>query len=70
MAKVGKKGPYKYEVVKLDCGRKTIPEVKDLEIDVKVGERDLELHFGLYEVWSGKWKGGLKIYKAEVIKKS
>lgn len=73
MAKVGKKGLYKYEAVKLECGKKKtpIPEVKDkLEIEVKSDETDLELHFGLYEVWSGKWKGGLKIYNAEVVKKS
>ncbi|XP_057812144.1 protein PHLOEM PROTEIN 2-LIKE A9-like [Salvia miltiorrhiza] len=25
-----------------------------------------KLSFGLYEVWSGKWKGGLKIHKAFV----
>lgn len=72
MAKVGKKGTYKYKEVRLKCGRKyTIPEVKDqLEIDVPENTEDKELHFGLYEVWSGKWKGGLKIYKAEVIKQS
>lgn len=74
MAKVGKKGTYKYEPVKLDCGNgTTIQEIKDklkLEIEVRSDETDLELHFGLYEVWSGKWKGGLKIYNAEVVKKS
>ncbi|KAL0407579.1 UNVERIFIED_CONTAM: protein PHLOEM PROTEIN 2-LIKE A9 [Sesamum latifolium] len=25
---------------------------------------DSKLYFGLYEVWSGKWKGGLKIHHA------
>ncbi|KAL2474741.1 Protein PHLOEM PROTEIN 2-LIKE A9 [Abeliophyllum distichum] len=25
-----------------------------------------KLYFGLYEVWSGKWKGGLKIHKVVV----
>lgn len=69
MAKVGKKGLYIYKVVHLVCGtdKVTIP-TDQLEIDVP--ENDLELHFGLYEVWSGKWKGGLKIYKAEVAKTS
>ncbi|KAL8513064.1 hypothetical protein ACS0TY_019303 [Phlomoides rotata] len=27
-------------------------------------ESDGRLYFGLYEVWSGKWKGGLKIHHA------
>ncbi|KAI3466924.1 hypothetical protein Pfo_023587 [Paulownia fortunei] len=27
---------------------------------------DSKLYFGLYEVWSGKWKGGLKIHNAFV----
>jgi len=68
MAKVGKKGTYKYKEVRLKCGRNiNIPEV---EIFVPEDTEDKELHFGLYEVWSGKWKGGLRIYKAEVIKQS
>ncbi|KAL8513062.1 hypothetical protein ACS0TY_019302 [Phlomoides rotata] len=28
------------------------------------GSDDARLYFGLYEVWSGKWKGGLKIHHA------
>ncbi|KAL2467451.1 Protein PHLOEM PROTEIN 2-LIKE A9 [Abeliophyllum distichum] len=27
---------------------------------------DTKIYFGLYEVWSGKWKGGLKIHHAFV----
>lgn len=66
MAKVGKKGKYKYEEVTLQCGNDQIsPKVS---IPVEGNPNDLELHFGLYEVWSGKWKGGLIIKKAEVIK--
>ncbi|XP_047958123.1 protein PHLOEM PROTEIN 2-LIKE A9-like isoform X3 [Salvia hispanica] len=30
------------------------------------GSDDGKLSFGLYEVWSGKWKGGLKIHHAYV----
>ncbi|KAG6395875.1 hypothetical protein SASPL_142008 [Salvia splendens] len=30
------------------------------------GSDDGKLSFGLYEVWSGKWKGGLKIHHAFV----
>ncbi|XP_058764136.1 protein PHLOEM PROTEIN 2-LIKE A9-like [Vicia villosa] len=69
MAKIGKKGPYKYKVVELVCDdvTKTIPADNDLlDITVNQDEIDPELHFGLYEVWSGKWKGGLIIKKAEV----
>lgn len=28
---------------------------------------DRKLYFGLYEVWSGKWKGGINIHHAYVI---
>lgn len=68
MAKIGKKGKYEYKEVELVCGKpQTIPD-DDHRLVVTVGEReeDLELHFGLYEVWSGKWKGGLIIKKADV----
>lgn len=30
------------------------------------GSDDDKVYFGLYEVWSGRWKGGLKIHKAFV----
>jgi hypothetical protein len=75
MAKIGKKGPYKYKPVKLACPEPDcrIPK-EDGELQITVerkqgeAEKDLDLHFGLYEVWSGKWKGGLIIKKAEIIK--
>ncbi|XP_062016167.1 protein PHLOEM PROTEIN 2-LIKE A9-like [Rosa rugosa] len=70
MAKVGKKGKYKWTRVKLDQDqnneRVTIPDKQKLSIDVPADTMDTDLHFGLYEVWSGKWKGGLKIYNAKV----
>ncbi|CAL5186829.1 unnamed protein product [Lathyrus oleraceus] len=68
MAKIGKKGSYQYKEVRLACGKaQTIPEdYNNLTVTVGGQENDLELHFGLYEVWSGKWKGGLIIKKAEV----
>ncbi|KAM5587176.1 protein PHLOEM PROTEIN 2-LIKE A9-like [Rosa sericea] len=72
MAKVGKKGKYKWTRVKLDQDqnnkRVTIPDKQKLSIDVPADTMDStdDLHFGLYEVWSGKWKGGLKIYNAKV----
>nr|XP_027186920.1 protein PHLOEM PROTEIN 2-LIKE A9-like isoform X1 [Cicer arietinum] len=71
MAKIGKKGPYKFKAVNLKCGTSGViipPNDNQLKIEVDQHEKDLELHFGLYEVWSGKWKGGLIINKAEVVK--
>ncbi|PIN02339.1 hypothetical protein CDL12_25149 [Handroanthus impetiginosus] len=34
--------------------------------DSSQASNDNKLYFGLYEVWSGKWKGGLKIHHAFV----
>ncbi|CAI8587239.1 unnamed protein product [Vicia faba] len=69
MAKIGKKGAYLYKEVKLVCNKsQTIPDDNEsLTITVGQQSNDLELHFGLYEVWSGKWKGGLVIKKAQVL---
>lgn len=73
MAKIGKKGQYVYKVANyLAPGKSlTIPRESDSQLEIQVGqdETDLELHFGLYEVWSGKWKGGLEIKNAEVVPK-
>ncbi|XP_050370430.1 protein PHLOEM PROTEIN 2-LIKE A9-like [Argentina anserina] len=71
MAKVGKKGKYKWTKVKLNQDQSnkkvTIPENSKLSIGVVPEDStDNTLHFGLYEVWSGKWKGGLKIHNAKV----
>ncbi|CAK8534422.1 unnamed protein product [Lathyrus sativus] len=68
MAKLGKRGSYTYKEVKLACGSKQAIPKDDGRLEITVGEleNDPELHFGLYEVWSGKWKGGLIINKAEV----
>ncbi|KAK9937126.1 hypothetical protein M0R45_013938 [Rubus argutus] len=72
MAKVGKKGKYKWTRVKLQQDQKEKFEIPDdsqqLTIEVPRAATDTTLHFGLYEVWSGKWKGGLKIYNAIVTK--
>lgn len=70
MAKVGKKGKYKWTRVKLQQDQNQRFEIPDdtqqLTIEVPPEATDTTLHFGLYEVWSGKWKGGLKIYSAKV----
>ncbi|KAM1007996.1 hypothetical protein ACFX2A_004584 [Malus domestica] len=72
MAKVGKRGKYKWTKVKVvqdpNVGRFTIPDKTSppLRIEVLPASVDNMLHFGLYEIWSGKWKGGLKIHQANV----
>lgn len=75
MAKVGKKGKYTWTKVKLaqdsNVGRFTIPDTNGNGRPFRIKSLDMKdadntLHFGLYEVWSGKWKGGLKIYEANV----
>ncbi|KAK0578743.1 hypothetical protein LWI29_015519 [Acer saccharum] len=73
MAKVGKKGKYIWKkITTLDEKRASpfsIPEASSqLTIDVSgnANAPDNKLFFGLYEVWSGKWKGGLLIHKATI----
>ncbi|XP_022994899.1 protein PHLOEM PROTEIN 2-LIKE A9-like [Cucurbita maxima] len=73
MAKIGKKGHYSFKKLNLNVkqpeGRFNIPH-NELKIKVakpKNGsEEDLKLYFGMYEVWSNRWKGGLRIYHALV----
>ncbi|XP_019414321.1 PREDICTED: protein PHLOEM PROTEIN 2-LIKE A9-like isoform X2 [Lupinus angustifolius] len=69
MAKVGRRGNYEFKptTLKSDNNEVIIPSQNDLEINVEPDASDNLLHFGLYEVWSGKWKGGLEILNAEVI---
>nr|AFK44791.1 unknown [Lotus japonicus] len=69
MAKLGKNGKYLYETANLTPGEKLTvpPRPGGLEIKVDSNTTETQLHFGLYEVWSGKWKGGLEIIKARVI---
>ncbi|OVA12397.1 Phloem protein 2-like [Macleaya cordata] len=69
MAKIGKKGKYIWRSANLTSSDNEpfeIPEGEPLQIEVSPGsnEEDEELHFGLYEVWKGRWKGGLQIYEA------
>lgn len=73
MAKVGKKGKYSWKRIKSLNLRSSgddevpflIPDKDDGELIVTVtsGSADNNLlYFGLYEVWSGKLKKGLKIH--------
>ncbi|XP_023519279.1 protein PHLOEM PROTEIN 2-LIKE A9 [Cucurbita pepo subsp. pepo] len=72
MAKIGKAGMFVYKKVCLDTKETNfdMPE-EGLVITVKPptsSPGDNHLYFGMYEVWSGRWKGGLKIHHAFVEK--
>lgn len=70
MAKLGKKGAYDYREVTLTSNSKIIPDPnpqqKQLDVTVPSNLSEKDIYFGLYEVWSGKWKGGLVIKKAKL----
>ncbi|KAK9267164.1 hypothetical protein L1049_009584 [Liquidambar formosana] len=67
MAKVGKKGRYKWKKINLqDQGEKPPYYIADQFSIDSAPSTDKTLYFGLYEVWSGKWKGGLKLNHAIV----
>ncbi|XP_059439980.1 protein PHLOEM PROTEIN 2-LIKE A9-like [Corylus avellana] len=74
MAKFGKKGKYTWKRATLDKGTTTAGEVfsipdPSLKITASGASNETTtLYFGLYEVWSGKWKGGLRIHEALVKK--
>ncbi|KAK8650316.1 hypothetical protein V6N13_139961 [Hibiscus sabdariffa] len=71
MAKVGKKGKYKWKKLKdldkLPQEPTEFPSADDsFIVDGVTRQPDMRLYFGLYEVWSGKWKGGLRVHHATV----
>ncbi|XVE70511.1 hypothetical protein DITRI_Ditri10aG0078100 [Diplodiscus trichospermus] len=73
MAKVGRNGRYKWkrllELEKFPKEPTEFPSSNDpFVINVPKDQIDTTLYFGLYEVWSGNWKQGLRVHKA-VIKK-
>ncbi|CBI27175.3 unnamed protein product, partial [Vitis vinifera] len=72
MAKFGKKGKYTWTKISLrtDNSQPTnILPPDGLEIVTKeatTANVNDTIYFGLYEVWSGKWKGGLELHNAMV----
>eukprot|EP00258_Populus_trichocarpa_P021874 XP_024437893.1 protein PHLOEM PROTEIN 2-LIKE A9-like [Populus trichocarpa] len=69
MAKVGKRGRYKWNKIKLqekNSDNRPVIVEPTFQIEVKGTTDDNKLYFGLYEVWTGKWKGGLLIHGATV----
>ncbi|KAK6268402.1 hypothetical protein QUC31_012562 [Theobroma cacao] len=75
MAKVGKKGKYKWKRLKeLESLPKVPTEVpsnsEPFLVEVPKDVNDTRLYFGLYEVWSGQWKKGLRVHGATVKEKN
>ncbi|KAI9126761.1 hypothetical protein K1719_002357 [Acacia pycnantha] len=70
MAKAGKRGKYVFSEISLTNSQeyKFIPSSEQSQVIVEVPQdlTDPKLYFGLYEVWSGKWKGGLQISKVKI----
>ncbi|KAK4360389.1 hypothetical protein RND71_019341 [Anisodus tanguticus] len=72
MAKYGKKNIWKKIYLTKDAnadsdGLYLIPKNLTITTDKEIYD-DNKLCFGLYEVWSGKWKGGLIIQKVLIHK--
>ncbi|KAF5474644.1 hypothetical protein F2P56_006527 [Juglans regia] len=70
MAKQGRRGRYTWKRASLDAFTNgnpvEIPQADDkLKIQITPNS-DSTIYFGMYEVWSGKWKGGLKIHNAYI----
>lgn len=68
MVKRGKEGKIAWTKSAINPNQKGRFEIKGrlMKCDGMEDSKDRELYFGLYEVWSGKWKGGLKIYNAYI----
>ncbi|KAI5569753.1 hypothetical protein BDE02_12G098100 [Populus trichocarpa] len=71
MAKVGKKGIAKWARINLadvPVGHEIKVPLGKLRFEVPENAQDTTLYFGFYELWSGGWKGGLRIHEAVVEK--
>ncbi|KAL3498046.1 hypothetical protein ACH5RR_040778 [Cinchona calisaya] len=68
MVKRGKDG--EFESKKYDLTKYGTEEFNLTMKSTKSNQTDRKLYFGLYEVWSGKWKGGLKIHHVTVGEES
>ncbi|KAK4270706.1 hypothetical protein QN277_019482 [Acacia crassicarpa] len=72
MAKPGKRGKYVFSEISLTNSQEyqsipsSDPGQSQVIVDVPLDSTDNKLYFGLYEVWSGKWKGGLQIKKVKI----
>lgn len=71
MAKVGDSGSYTWKRLYIntrDIGLTPIDFPSNFEINIPISADDTTLRFGLYEIWGGRWKGGLRIHHAFVNK--
>jgi len=72
MARIGEEGEYtrvKIDLSKLGLEKKELPEEKcrvEFRSDENAENNEKTLYFGLYEVWTNNWKGGLRIHEAIV----
>lgn len=68
MVKRGKEGKIAWTKAPINPNQRGQFEIKGrlMKSDGMEDSKDRKLYFGLYEVWSGKWKGGLKIYNAHI----
>ncbi|CAK7336956.1 unnamed protein product [Dovyalis caffra] len=71
LAKVGKKGIpnwAKINIADMNIGNVMEVPYGKLQFEVPKYAEDTTLYFGLYELWSGGWKSGLRIHEAVVEK--
>lgn len=61
MLKAGKDGNVKWEKIEIKEANTSVNITGDSKAQTD-STGDSSLYFGLYEVWSGKWKGGLEIH--------
>lgn len=68
MAKLGRRGKYSWKRASLENLQGSTSDPKGIPYEEKLtittGDSEKTIYFGMYEVWSGKWKGGLRIHNA------
>ncbi|KAL2484121.1 Protein PHLOEM PROTEIN 2-LIKE A9 [Forsythia ovata] len=68
MMKRGKEGEFSWKKVFLNTNNGNVNQAFEIsgKLMKAADSTDTKIYFGLYEVWSGKWKGGLQIHHAFV----
>ncbi|CAA3010767.1 protein PHLOEM PROTEIN 2-LIKE A9-like [Olea europaea var. sylvestris] len=61
MLKAGKDGKVEWKKIEIKEANESVNITGDSKAQTD-STGDSRLYFGLYEVWSGKWKGGLEIH--------
>ena len=68
MARIGEQGEYtrvQIDLSKLGPNKEKFPKEKYCRVK-NAENNEKKLYFGLYEVWTNNWKGGLRIHEAIV----